>query len=134
MRSFFFLCLLVLCNALAAAELKPGTTYTVTQLDGQAIPRVDGLAAPTITLDATGKQASGTSGINRYGGGCTMQDGTLTITQPFSTMMAGSEEAMKVEQQFLRIIAAPLKIEVAKTGKTDLVLTGTAGSLLLTSP
>ena len=128
MRILSLLALLVIGGALGAVELELSKEYRVLTMNGQALDRIEGLAAPTLFLDAKEKRAFGTSGINRYGGGYGMADGVLTISQPFSTMMAGSEAAMKVEQDFLAIITGPMRISTDPQG---LLLTGAKGSLLI---
>ena len=128
MRILSLLALIIIGGALGAVELEVSKEYRVLNMNGHALERIEGLAAPTLFLDAKDKRAFGTSGINRYGGGYVMADGVLTISQPFSTMMAGSEAAMKVEQDFLAIITGPMRISTDPQG---LLLTGAKGSLLI---
>jgi heat shock protein HslJ len=128
MHSIFLLLILGFLTMLSAVELKPSQPYTVSEINGVKIEKVDGLQFPTMTLNIKDMTVSGTSGINRYGGGYTLKDGTITVSQPFSTMMAGPEGAMKIEQLFLRLLSVPLKIEESKTG---ILLTGANGSMLL---
>ncbi len=128
MRILSLLALLTIGCALGAVELEVSKEYRVLSMNGQPLERMEGLAAPTLFLDAKESRAYGTSGINRYGGGYVMAEGVLTIRQPFSTMMAGSEAAMKVEQDFLAIITGPMSISADPQG---LLLTSTKGSVLI---
>ena len=128
MQSILFLFTLGFLTMLSAVELKPSQQYTVSEINGVKIEKVDGLQFPTMTLNNKEMTVSGTSGINRYGGGYTLKDGAITFSQPFSTMMAGPEGAMKIEQLFLRLLSVPLKIEETNTG---IMLSGANGSMLL---
>jgi heat shock protein HslJ len=60
------------------------------------------LADSGITLEFTETEVSGSSGVNRYFGGYTSStDGSLQIDTLGSTMMAGDEAAMALEQEYL---------------------------------
>lgn len=128
MRILTLLALLVFSETLIAVELELSKEYHVVTMNGKAIDNIEGLTAPTLLLDAKEKRAFGTSGINRYGGGYEITNGLLTINQPFSTMMAGPEAAMKAEQDFLAIITSPMNITVDPKG---LLLTGAKGSMVI---
>lgn len=128
MRILPFVSLFILGGAVSAVELKPAVEYQVVTMNGKSLDQVEGLKVPTLLLDAQEKRVSGTSGINRYGGGYAYSDGVLTIGQPFSTMMAGPEAAMKVEQEFLMIITGPIKITPDPKG---VLLTGVKGNLVI---
>jgi len=129
MHPFPLILVLTMLGSLGAVELQAGKEYTVSQLNGAPVPKLDGLASPTLTLDAKDSRVSGTSGINRYGGGYLLKDGVLTVSQPpFSTLMAGPEGAMAVERQFLRVISSPLTVAAHPSG---IQLSGEHGTLLL---
>lgn len=75
-----------------------GTSWTLT---GGPFPDTD-LTAAGITLDFAGGKASGSSGVNRYNGSFTSTtDGSLQFGTLASTLMAGPDAAMKLEQAYL---------------------------------
>ena len=109
--------------------LTPGVDYRVVRLNDRVVP-VE--LSPTLKLDAQAKRVTGFSGVNRYGGGYELTATTLTIAQPFSTMMAGEDAAMKTETEFLGVISQPLTISAAADG--GLLLRSGKGTLLLVVP
>lgn len=112
-----------------AGTLTPGVDYRVVRLNDRVVP-VE--LSPTLKLDAQAKRVTGFSGVNRYGGGYELTATTLTIAQPFSTMMAGEDAAMKTESEFLGVISQPLTISAAADG--GLLLRSGKGTLLLVVP
>ncbi len=82
-----------------------------------------------ITLIIGNGSISGNSGVNNYFGSVTVENGKLTIGPLGSTMMAGPEDAMKAESEFLTALnnASSYKIVDGK-----LVITDAAGAVILT--
>ncbi len=115
-------------SSVLALEMEIAKEYSIIEINGKLIGKDNGLKAPTITLDGKLSRVSGTTGVNRYGGGYTIKDGVLTIANPMSSMMAGQDEAMRVESQFMLIISLPMRIEESKSG---LVLKNENGNMLL---
>jgi heat shock protein HslJ len=79
-------------------------------------------AQPKITLTITGNGLlGGNSGINRYSGGFKIDNvgGVHWNTPGFSsTMMAGPEDLMNLEQQFLGALQSTQRIKVLRQGLT----------------
>ena len=91
------------CKTSASAPAAPleGTEWTLIELNGQPLTTVQGLLVPTLKLDAATKRASGTSGINRFGGGYDPSGANLKFGTLVGTRMAGPPEAMSRENAFL---------------------------------
>jgi heat shock protein HslJ len=93
----------------------------------------DDLAASGITLEFTETDVSGSAGVNRYFGGYTSStDGSLQIDTLASTMMAGDEAAMALEQEYLAALQSVFGYTIADgtltlVGAADQVLTYAAG-------
>lgn len=112
----------------AQPALEAGVEYQVVELNGTALTASADLRLPTIELDAKQGSVSGSAGVNRYGGPYTLKDGILTFGTLFSSMMASTEAAMRVERDFLALLAEPLRI-TEQDGR--LVLRGAKGGLVL---
>ena len=83
-------------NAPDAPTMVEGSWNLVTLNGAAADP-----AVPT-TLSLNEGKATGNAGVNTYNGGYSApSDGVLTFSQIASTMMAGPDNAMKLEQDFL---------------------------------
>jgi heat shock protein HslJ len=102
-----------------------GVEYRVTRLNDQELAIG---SAPTLMLDGEAKRASGFNGVNRYSGDYTVVGDVLTIGQSISTMMAADDASMKIEQDFMGIIALPLTIT---RQADDIVASNTKGTLRL---
>ena len=72
--------------------------WRLTLLNG--IPLARDVIAPFITFDGKTDRASGFSGVNRFFGGYKMKGNTLIFGPIAGTRMAGTPEAMKLEDQF----------------------------------
>ncbi|PDV96586.1 META domain-containing protein [Candidatus Chloroploca asiatica] len=81
-----------------ASDALAGTSWVLTQLNGAA-PLSEGTPI-SAEFDTEGSVA-GSAGCNRYFAGYTIADGTLSITQAGSTMMACEDAIMAQEQAFL---------------------------------
>ena len=67
----------------------------------------------TITAQFSEGRVAGTSAVNQYGGPYTTgDDGSFSVGDLVSTMMAGPEADMKAEQSYLTLLAAAKKYQV----------------------
>ena len=91
-------------NAANAPTMVEGSWNLVTLNGAAADP-----AVPT-TLSLNDGKATGNAGVNTFNGGYSApSDGVLTFSQIASTMMAGPDNAMKQEQDFLAALDATKK-------------------------
>ena len=91
-------------DAVNAPTMLEGSWSLVTLGDAAADP-----AVPT-TLSLNNGQATGNAGINTFNGPYSApSDGVLTFGTLASTMMAGPDNAMKQEQDFLAALGATKK-------------------------
>lgn len=80
-----------------------GTHWTIVEINGQpAIATERG--APYLELTAEETRYSGIAGVNRFGGGYTLEGKSLKFGNAFSTMMAGPEPLMQQEQQVMQAL------------------------------
>jgi heat shock protein HslJ len=88
-----------------------GSEWVCIQIDGAAIE--DGVGRPTLRFGADGR-VSGRSPVNQYGADFTICDaGTLELGPVMSTLMAGSDEDMRVESAFMRALEASMLVGCA---------------------
>jgi len=113
-------------------EREPG--QGLTRPDGWQVASIDdgGVggaagAAPTLVLDPDGT-VSGSTGVNRFRGTYELAESLLEIGPLVTTRMAGSPEAMEVEQLFLSVLGEPLAV---RWDYSTLVLESDAGHLRL---
>lgn len=105
-----------------------GTSWVLT---GGPLTSED-LAASGITLEFAETELSGSGGVNRYFGGYTSDtDGSLQIGTLGSTLMAGDEAAMALEQEYLAALQSIFGYTMADgtltlVGAADQVLVYTA--------
>jgi len=107
-----------------------GTEWVLTELNGQSIVLGEGLRLPTLKLEAAKKQASGTSGINRYAGAYELNGASLKFGMLMGTRMAGPPAAMATEDAFLAAMREVNSwsihdqiLELSNVGKTQLKFT-----------
>lgn len=103
----------------APAPSLTNTAWTLTDLNGSPLVATEGLTTPTLTFDAASKRVSGTSGINRYGGGYELQGAQLKFGPLMGTRMAGPSGAMAVESAYLGALA---KVDAWRIRKATLEL------------
>ena len=71
----------------------------------------------TITAEFKDSRIGGTSAVNQYGGPYTAgDDGSFSVGEIVSTMMAGPEPDMRAEQTYLKLLAEAKKFKLS--GKT----------------
>jgi len=91
-----------------------GTTWTLTELDGDSLP--DGV---TVDLTFDGERIAGSSGCNQYTTAAAFDDGEVTIDPVIAgTMMACEPPASDVESAYLALLS-----EVAGYSVEDSTLT-----------
>ena len=83
----------------------------------------------TITADFDESRISGTSAVNSYGGAYSLAaGGAFSVGAMQSTMMAGSEDAMRAEQIYLELLGQARKCTI---NATTLTLLGGGSNVLL---
>jgi heat shock protein HslJ len=107
--------------------------WTLSQLGGSPIAGLlAGGKAPTLNFAKDGV-VSGFGGVNRFGGGkvdaSQLAQGNLNLGNMFSTKMAGSPEAMKLESDYLAALSNAKSFKLMDGGK-GLSLTDGASELL----
>jgi len=81
----------------------------------------------TLTFNKDRKEASGSGGVNGYGGNYEVNRSRLTVSGVIHTMMAGPEPLMGQENAFFSILESAESFQI--DGK-QLTLTGTEGILV----
>ena len=97
-----------------------GSSWTFVSIDGVAVAK----DRPT-SLQFDGSRLSGSAGCNRFSGGYSAADGTLTAGPLMATEMACPGPGMSQEAAFFQLMAAPVSLTFADDG--TLILTGSAG-------
>ena len=83
----------------------------------------------TITAQFADGRIGGTSAVNQYGGPYTADDdGSFSVGELVSTMMAGPEPDMNAEQTYLQILA---QVEEFAIDGDELTLSGGSGNIAL---
>jgi heat shock protein HslJ len=83
----------------------------------------------TITAQFEDGRIGGTSAVNQYGGPYTAEDdGSFSVGELVSTMMAGPEPDMKAEQTYLELLA---QVEEFAIDGDELTLSAGAGNIAL---
>lgn len=101
-----------------------GVEWTLAQSSVSSV-----LGSVGITANFDGTKVSGFSGVNQYGGPYTAaDDGSLEIGDLASTMMAGPGPVMKVEEEYLKLLASCVSYEV--DGDTLTLVTDEGQTLL----
>ncbi len=91
-------------------------------------------AMPSLTFDAKSGRIAGSGGVNRWSAPLDTEalDQGLFISGPaISTMMAGPEPAMRVEQAFLGALAEAATFDAKQTAKGVLIIRDGDGAELL---
>ena len=101
--------------------------WQATEISGQAV--LSGAEAADVTAVFAAGKISGSGGVNRYSATYeAAADGTMTITAPAATMMAGPPAAMKQEQAYF---AALEKVAGFSVTASSLTLTDDKGTVLV---
>ena len=88
---------------------------------------------PSLTVDETGR-IGGFSGVNRWSSSISIdevQNGHFKPTQPASTMMAGHETAMRIENMFYDALSRAALFDTTQTAAGVLVITKDDGEELM---
>lgn len=75
-----------------------GTVWKLVELNGNP---VGANKLPSLTLDAATGKVAGMAGVNRFNGTFKQQDASLTFGPLITTRMAGPENEMKIESEYL---------------------------------
>jgi heat shock protein HslJ len=75
-----------------------GTTWTVVELDGATVADE---GAPHLVFDLEESRVAGSGGVNRLMGSFSLAEDELSFGPLATTMMAGPDDAMQRERQFL---------------------------------
>jgi heat shock protein HslJ len=103
-------------NGDGATTTQPSLEGTSWELTGWSASSLDPTDF-TITAAFTDGRIGGTSAVNQYGGPFTAgDDGSFSVGELVSTMMAGPEPDMRAEQIYLKLLAEAKKYAV--DGKT----------------
>jgi heat shock protein HslJ len=105
-------------------------TWRFTALEGAELDEA-GRSTPWLTFDGDG-QVFGLAGVNRVRGTWRLEAHTLTFGPVVSTLMAGPPDAMRREQQVLRLVGEPVTV-AAPDGDT-LELSGVLHARLVRDP
>jgi heat shock protein HslJ len=88
---------------------------------------------PSLTVDETGR-IGGFSGVNRWSSSISIdqvQNGHFKPTQPVSTLMAGHETAMQIENMFYDALSRAALFDTTQTAAGILVITKDDGEELM---
>ena len=104
----------------APAEVGPEGDWVLASgtVDGNALPMVEGY---DISMSLDGQEISGTAACNGYGGSYSLVDGTFSLSDIFSTMMACLPDVMDSETAFH---AALGRVDEVAPTENELVLAG----------
>ena len=111
-------------TASAAPPALANTGWTIATINGAAPA-----AQRTAELRFTTDRISGNAGCNSFGGGYTVADNMLTVTQLISTKMACIGPGMDQETAVFEILGQPMTI--ARQPDGSITLTDDAGALTL---
>ena len=100
----------------------PGTNWRLVNMNGKEVRNAG------ITISFSGNKITGNSGVNNYFSDYIITAGNITIGTIGSTKMAGSDNLMKTERQYMELLQNAKKIELVN--KTTLVLTTNKGKIL----
>lgn len=86
-----------------SADLE-GLPWIFVQIDGETV--VTDSRRPELRFDVEKGEISGHSGVNGFGGNLQIDDnGSMKVTEVVSTLMAGSDQAMKVERAVFNVMS-----------------------------
>ena len=81
------------------------TEWTLVELDGKPVEVGADEQPPSLALDLEESQVSGSGGVNRIVGTFTLSEDELRFGPLATTLMAGPEGPMRLEQEFLAALA-----------------------------
>jgi len=89
------------------------TEWTLVELDGEAVEVGEGEFAPSLVLDLEESRVAGSGGVNRLMGSFALSEDELRFGQLATTRMAGPENAMQLERDFLAALERVTSYELA---------------------
>jgi len=95
--------------------------WVLVGLEGQAVEVAGERARPTLRFDPKDPRVSGMGGVNRYGGGYTIEGAALKFGPLLATKMAGPPAQNALETRFLWVLEATTSWRLAKGGELELL-------------
>lgn len=94
------------------------------QIIGNAYTLQGTLPESQIDIAFEKDKISGSSGVNRYFANYTLDGNKISVQEPGTTRMMGSENLMTQEQEYLKKLKDSKEIEVTKDGVTVVTTSG----------
>jgi heat shock protein HslJ len=88
----------------SATNILGGKEWRLKELNGEPIKQRNGAEPPELKFDGEKKTVSGSTGINRLAGGYKLDANMLKFGNLAMTKMAGPEELMKQETEFVKAL------------------------------
>jgi putative lipoprotein len=109
----------VLCGCQTESPAPPpallSKSWMLTELDGRPVTAGEGLRPQTLRFDPP-RRASGSGGVNRFGGEFKLAGDTVEFGPLLSTRMAGPPAAMDAEKTFLQLLEQTKRWKVTTAG------------------
>ena len=104
------------------------TSWKLLNMDGKDVSKLISKNENNITLSFNENGINGNSGINNYFGACEIVNNNIKVGPLGSTRMAGPENLMKVEREFLELLGNSKKVKLSD--QKTLILTTDKGKTL----
>ena len=104
------------------------TSWKLLNMDGKDVSKLISKNENNITLSFNENGINGNSGINNYFGDCEIVNNNIKVGPLGSTRMAGPENLMKVEREFLELLGNSKKVKLSD--QKTLILTTDKGKTL----
>ena len=105
------------------------TSWKLLNMDGKDVSKLIPKNENNITLSFNENGINGNSGINNYFGDCEIVNNNIKVGPLGSTRMAGPENLMKVEREFLELLGNSKKVKLSD--QKTLILTTDKGKTLI---
>ena len=105
------------------------TSWKLLNMDGKDVSKLISKNENNITLSFNENGINGNSGINNYFGDCEIVNNNIKVGPLGSTRMAGPENLMKVEREFLELLGNSKKVKLSD--QKTLILTTDKGKTLI---
>ena len=105
------------------------TSWKLLNMDGKDVSKLISKNENNITLSFNENGINGNSGINNYFGKYEIVNNNIKVSPLGSTEMAGPENLMKIEREFLKLLENSKKIKLSN--RKTLVLTTDKGKTLI---
>lgn len=99
-----FLCLLIFMSVSCSTGANSVASVSISQANGKEFILSNMYEGMKINITFEKNMVYGFSGVNRYSGVYLIKDGKITFGEMISTMMAGPEDAMNAERNFLILL------------------------------